>query len=321
MTDITIEVTPPPDVTISVDTGPTVVIDTAAAPNVEIGVNVSGPPGIQGPPGDTGPQGPQGDTGPTGPTGPQGDTGPIGPALNVLGSVATWSALPPTGNAVGDTWVIDDQPGMLGVWTAALAWEELPGVEGPQGPTGPEGPSGAPGGAGVSAYWTYHDALTAPPATGQLRTDSNPPVGDPITVWLHKTDADGVAWFATTLPLVGENLIIQDTTGNRYDIDISTSVTDSGTYLTIEGTLTNSTGTAPRRNVRCRVTLVKDTLALSNDPPSSVGAVNDPGTSPDASRADHVHAGEVAPKEVAVGTVAPTDPATLLWIDEGSNYP
>jgi hypothetical protein len=25
--------------------------------------------------------------------------------------------------------------------------------------------------------------------------------------------------------------------------------------------------------------------------------------------------------EVAVGLVAPTNPATLLWIDEGSNYP
>lgn len=31
--------------------------------------------------------------------------------------------------------------------------------------------------------------------------------------------------------------------------------------------------------------------------------------------------GPVGPSEVAVGSAAPTDPATLLWIDEGSNYP
>jgi Collagen triple helix repeat (20 copies) len=70
--------------------------------------NQTGPPGPQGPKGDTGPQGPKGDTGPqgpkgdAGPQGPQGNTGPQGPAgpsnledysIQVLGTGTTTTLL------------------------------------------------------------------------------------------------------------------------------------------------------------------------------------------------------------------------------------
>ena len=126
-----------------------------------------GPAGPQGEKGDTGPQGPIGETGPagadgavgpkgdTGPAGadgaqgPKGDTGPAGAdgkdgtGVSILGTVASESELPATGNS-GDAYMID---GNLWVWDGTQ-WTNVGTVQGPKGDTGAQGPKGDAGEAG-----------------------------------------------------------------------------------------------------------------------------------------------------------------------------
>jgi hypothetical protein len=80
-----------------------------------------------------------GELGPTGPTGAQGTS------IRLLGSVATSSQLPLTGNIVNDAYIVQDE-GDLYVWSGT-AWTNVGQVVGPTGPTGPgvTGPTGATG--------------------------------------------------------------------------------------------------------------------------------------------------------------------------------
>jgi hypothetical protein len=133
------------------------------------------------------------------------------------------------------------------------AMQEIEVSFGLVGPQGPQGEPGAPGGSLVSSYWNYASQTTPPPTSGSFRT-TNPPVGDPITLWVHKTDAAGRIWFGN-LPQPDERIIIRDKSQNRYDIDIL-SVTDDGTYVTVDGVLSSSTGVAPKKNEECELSLV-----------------------------------------------------------------
>lgn len=110
---------------------------------------VVGGTGPKGDKGDTGNTGPQGATGDTGPTGPQGPVGAAGASVRLLGSVATVGALPASGNATGDSYVVEAD-GDLWTWNGST-WTDAGQIVGPQGPTGPTGPQGATGPAGAAS--------------------------------------------------------------------------------------------------------------------------------------------------------------------------
>jgi hypothetical protein len=139
----------------------------------QIAASVRGPKGLQGPAGQTGPAGaagatgpagPKGDAGgqgPQGPQGPKGDKGDVGTGLAIVGTVASKTDLPGSGET-GDAYLVG---GELFVWTGA-AWTDAGVVQGPkgdkgdtgatgaQGPQGPQGAQGVPGTAAVSIHTT-----------------------------------------------------------------------------------------------------------------------------------------------------------------------
>ena len=117
----------------------------------------AGPEGPQGPQGIQGTQGPIGLTGPQGPKGDDGDTGPQGPAgtsVVIKGTVNSIGELPPSGNTVGDGYILNTN-GHLYTWSGS-AWVDVgeirgpQGIQGPAGPTGPQGPQGETGPAGAT---------------------------------------------------------------------------------------------------------------------------------------------------------------------------
>lgn len=119
------------------------------------------------------------------------------------------------------------------------------------GVTGPTGPKGDPGEAGasvLSAFWTFNATTTAPPATGQMRSNSGN-----TTVWIHKTDADGFSRTAGLATIVvGSKLLVRAANGTAMDLNV-TAVTDSGTYLTLTTTVASGTIT---KGARTQVNIV-----------------------------------------------------------------
>lgn len=85
-----------------------------------------------------GPPGAPGAPGAPGVAGPPGVQGPPGTGLTLLGSVPTETALPPTGNAIGDMWVTDDTQELF-TWDGTQ-WQQI-GVGGGIA----EAPTGMPG--------------------------------------------------------------------------------------------------------------------------------------------------------------------------------
>ena len=130
-------------------------------------IGPQGEPGAQGVAGLQGAQGAQGNTGSTGLTGSQGTTGLEGPpgqvggqgapgadgtSITILGEVADCAALPPTGNTVGDLYILDaDDPvcgGTAGdgyVWTVGNTWLNIGPLRGPRGIQGVVGDTGSQG--------------------------------------------------------------------------------------------------------------------------------------------------------------------------------
>jgi hypothetical protein len=124
--------------------------------------NVPGPQGI---PGATGPAGPVGPTGPQGPKGDKGDQGPAGTGMNIKGTVPSAGDLPPTGNAPGDAWVVEDT-GDVWVWDGTQ-WNNAGAIQGPQGPQGPQGIPGPVGPQGPQGNTgPVGPASTVPGPTG-----------------------------------------------------------------------------------------------------------------------------------------------------------
>jgi len=116
-----------------------------------------------------------GELGPIGPTGPQGTS------IRLIGSVATASQLPATGNVANDAYIVQDE-GDLYVWSGT-AWNNVGQVVGPTGPTGP----GVTGPAGP---------------TGPISTVQGPtgPTGPGVTGPAGPTGATGPANFALVGP-------------------------------------------------------------------------------------------------------------------------
>jgi hypothetical protein len=80
----------------------------------------------------------------SGERGPAGPTGAQGTAIRLLGSKATVGALPSTGNAINDAWIVEAD-GNLYVWSASLTWNNVGKIVGPQGPQGLQGIQGLQG--------------------------------------------------------------------------------------------------------------------------------------------------------------------------------
>ena len=175
---------------------------------VDIGeVGGTGAPGPEGPPGPAGADSTV--PGPPGPPGPTGSTGATGPAG------------------------ADGADGVDGE----------PGADGADGAPGDKGDPGEPGGALLSAFWTYASTTTAPPTSGQIRTNS------PITtLWVAEVDTDGMnraAGLATAE--AGDTIIVRAANGTFMDLLITGTPVDSGTYFTIPVSVTTGTVTKGAR--------------------------------------------------------------------------
>lgn len=105
-------------------------------------VGPPGPQGTQGERGERGERGEQGIQGIQGIQGPPGNDGEDGAGLSVLGSLASESDLPTTGNP-GDGYIVS---GDLFVWVASLGnWLNVGRIQGPQGEQGIQGIQGERG--------------------------------------------------------------------------------------------------------------------------------------------------------------------------------
>jgi hypothetical protein len=167
-----------------------------------------------------------GTPGPQGPPGPQGDPGPAG-ATGATGA---------TGPA-GAT-----------------------GATGPAGAIGATGDPGEAGGAILAAFWTYNATSTAPPAVGQVRSNS---ASTPTSLWVHKTDTDGFDRTAgLTTITAGQKILVRAANGTKQDLLITGTPTDSGTYYTF--TVSVVTGTITR-GARTQLNFVNPTTTVATD--------------------------------------------------------
>lgn len=189
---------------------------------------IPGPVGPQGPPGDDGVDGATGPTGPTGPTGATGATGPQGPT--------------------GATGAASTVPGPTGPTGPAGAT----GATGPAGPTGATGAQGDPGPAGgavISAFWQFSATTSAPPGSGQMRTD----VGY-TTLWIAEIDTDGFDRSAgLDTIVVGSDLMIRASNGTAMDLTVTGPPVDNGTYRTIPIAITTG---AASKGTRTQVSVI-----------------------------------------------------------------
>jgi hypothetical protein len=142
----------------------------AGAPGIQ---GLQGVPGVKGDTGDTGANGAAGSPGIQGPKGDKGDTGSqgiqgiqggsgiqgtAGVGIQLLGNVAAVVNLPATGNAMGDTWLVNAD-GNFYTWNGTT-WidvgkivgpagsqglQGIQGIQGVKGDTGDAGPQGAMG--------------------------------------------------------------------------------------------------------------------------------------------------------------------------------
>lgn len=146
-----------------------------------------GPQGPVGPKGDAGAKGERGDTGPQGPAGPKGDQGEAGTGLVPKGEKPAVGDLPPTGNTVGDLWIVQ---GEGWVWDGTT-WISIGDIKGPKGDTGAKGDTGPKGDQGDMG-----PTLTPKgdkPSVPELPSSGNT-LGDLWTVLGVAYGWDGTAW-------------------------------------------------------------------------------------------------------------------------------
>jgi hypothetical protein len=103
-------------------------------------------------------------------------------------------------------------------------------------------------------------------------------VNDPVTVYLHHTDRDGLDW--SGVPAIsGDTLYMRDDGGNSYAVTIG-SVTNTVPgptgYSTIVGTLTSATGTPPKK-AAVQVSVAQQAAAGPPGPAGPQGPKGDTG--------------------------------------------
>ena len=176
---------------------------------------IAGPPGPQGPKGDTGEPGPQGPKGDTGATGPQGVTGLQGPA-GERGEVGPQGPKGDPG-AQGLQGPKGDR-GEQGTQGPQGPQGDT-GDTGPQGPQGEQGPTGAKGDAGPQGPQGPKGDMGDPGPQGPAGVGV--PSGGTAGQVLSKTE-DGTAWTDPPSGGDGSNLIVTFTNatgGGGYEAD------------------------------------------------------------------------------------------------------
>jgi hypothetical protein len=249
MTDLAITVAETAEVIAIVSPDETVVEVVVVVPEIVVDVGPVGPPGQigpQGPQGDTGPAGAQGDPGPVGgdsmvpgPPGEQGEQGPPGPTgpQGVKGDIGATGATGTTGSTGPQ-----GAPGSTGP-AGATGPTGPQGVPGPTGADGPQGDPGEPGGSLLSAFWSYATNVAAPPANGQIRTNTGM-----TTIWIAEVDTDGMNRFGGLATAeVGDTIILRAANGTYANLLITGLPVDSGTYWTIPISVTSGTVTKGAR--------------------------------------------------------------------------
>lgn len=179
-----------------------------------------GPQGEVGPAGPAGPQGIQGATGPQGiqgvqgAQGIQGAAGANGTSVEFTGTVSTVGDLPPTGNTVGDSYIVEAD-GDLWTWTGTT-WFDVGQIVGPQGPQGIQGVQGIQGETGSQGIQGVQGpagpqgeiGLTGPAGpqgeTGPAGADG--PQGTQAANVVYAGPSSGAAATPTFRALVGEDL-------------------------------------------------------------------------------------------------------------------
>lgn len=119
-------------------------------------------------------------------------------------------------------------------------FEIVVGPTGPAGVQGLQGPQGPSGGVFVTGWWNYNINTAPPPGTGQIRTAPDVTVvGEPMTIWLHTTDDDGLYWGPEKLPRPGDEVELRGTLGAVQTISVI-SVVMSDDFATIETVVLSS---------------------------------------------------------------------------------
>lgn len=232
---------------------------------------IAGPPGPQGPKGDTGETGPQGPKGDTGAAGPQGATGPQGPA-GERGEVGPQGPKGDTGaqglqGPKGDRGEqgIQGPQGPKGD-TGDTGPQGPQGIQGPKGDpgakgeTGPKGDMGDPGpqgpaGVGVPSGGTAGQVLSktedgtawTDPPSGGVQPDWNqndPTAADYIKNRTHYDEQTVIEWDGDTTGLVGANGVlykVSDVIPAKSDVLGGTITLSNGSAITITPDMTGMT--------------------------------------------------------------------------------
>jgi hypothetical protein len=196
----------------------------------------TGPTGALGPTGATGPIGLGGNEGPTGPTGPVGPAGPQATSINILGSVATVGALPLTGDAVADAYVVLSD-GNVYAWTGT-EWQNLGPLIGPTGATGPTGapstvtgPTGATGSTGP----TGGQGATGPQGADSVVPGPTGPTGatGPTSTVPGPTGATGATGPVGLQGPAGTNVVIKGSVADFASLP-SSGNTSGDSYVTLD---------------------------------------------------------------------------------------
>jgi hypothetical protein len=213
---------------------------------------IIGVTGLTGPTGATGPQGIQGVTGPTGalgPTGPRGLQGPQATNVNILGSFAAPSQLPPFEQQptlqIADAYIISSTRELY-VWDGnqwlnagvIVGPTGATGLTGPTGPTGstggigPTGPIGATGATGAASNVVGPTGPTGP--IGPIGPQGNQgPTGSQGRPIVFKGTVGSVGSLPSTGNLINDAFILT-TTQDLYIWD--------GTVWVVAGRITGPTG-------------------------------------------------------------------------------
>jgi hypothetical protein len=154
----------------------------------------------------------------------------------------------------------------------------------------------AEGDARYSLLSHNHDGVYDPVGTASSAVSAHVAAGDPHTQYQRESEKGAASGYA---PL--------DATGKVPSVNLPTIVSDHGTLTGL------SDDDHPQYLTSARGDARYDAVGTAASAVSAHEAAGDP-------HGQYLLEANL-PTEVAVGTVAPTDPETLLWIDEGSNYP